>query len=281
MTTSSDELRQEEHVLTSPISDERVASFYSEYLESRRQCGAAEVVFEQAEAFSRDPNWEDQYGIGFNVIIRKGPFVERSNWAKYSAWDFALPIERHLLGNLDALLRANAQLIQEEPIQKTWSSMFSAASELLFKPAFAGSNSCIVVTGPLQENWLLDLTRQPGAVPDWELPRELNRTWIHGKYHGALILHIAESVASNLFVLNVPQFAKMTQHGSPQFEVLPIDEQRAKALLDQRSDLANGSDPIRDLMLKVTMRIYEGWSFDPLDLAAAFSVQLAAPSSGT
>jgi len=166
MTMSPEHLRQDEYVLNAPISEERVARFYAEYLDSRRQCGAAEAVFERADSFSRKPDWEDEYGIGFNVIIRRGPFVDGSSWAEYRTWEFALAVERHLLSKLDELLRSNAQPLQTGPVERNWSSMFTAADEILFRPGLAGPNACIVVTGPLHENWLLDLTRQPGVVPD-------------------------------------------------------------------------------------------------------------------
>ena len=280
MTMSLEDLRQDEYVLNSPISKERVARFYSDYLDSRRQSGAAEAVFEQADSLSRRPDWNDEYGIGFNVIIRKGPFVDGSNWAEYRTWEFALAVERHLLSKFDELLRDNAQPLQARPAERKWSSMFTAADELLFKLNADASKACIVVTGPLHDNWLLDLTRQPEVIPDWDLPRDLNRTWIHGKYRGAVILHIAESTESSLFVVDVPRFARLIQHGTPQFHVDEIDEKRAQEILSKLPDQSAGPDPVRAMRLKVWMRLYESWSFDLLDERAAAHAALAPLGEG-
>ena len=178
MTTSYEEARQEENILKSPLSKDRVTSFYSDYLESRRQSGAVEAIFEQAQALVREANWDDKHGIGFNVVIRKGPFVDGSNWLGYRGWEFALAVERNLLSKFEDLLRSNSTLLNSKVVEKNWKSMFSAADGLLSKLNADASDACIVVTGPLHDNWLLDLTRQPEVIPDWDLPHDLNRTWI-------------------------------------------------------------------------------------------------------
>ena len=275
MTTSYEEARQEEYILKSPLSKDRVTSFYSDYLEGRRQSGAAEAVFEQAQALVREANWEDKHGIGFNVVIRKGPFVDGSNWLGTRGWEFALAVERHLLSKFDELLRHNPRPLQAGPVERKWSSMFTAANELLLKLNADASKACIVVTGPLHDNWLLDLTRQANVTPGWDLPRDLNRTWIHGKYRGAVILHIAESTEPSLFVVDVPRFARLMQHGTPQFHVDEIDEKRAQEILSKLPDQSGGPDPVRAMRLKVWMRLYESWNFDLMDKQAAAYAALA------
>ncbi len=268
MSPEPEGLREDEAIRTAEVSEERVKTFLSDYLQSRQQSGALEAVFERSDMLVLNPNWNDQHAFGFNVILRKGPFVDRSSWADYRAWQFALAIERRILSNFEELLASHPVEIEYPGLTMNWRDMLAAATEGLRRVGAEGEATCIVVAGPLHENWLLDFTRQAGVKPDWELPAHLNRTWIRGAYHDALIVHLDESTHPALYVVNIPRFARLVQYGQPQFTVDPIDESKAKEILERQHNEDINPESIRSLRLSVWMRLYESWKFDARDVTA-------------
>ena len=127
---SKDEREMEERILNAQISQTRIAEFYADYLESRRQSGALEAVFGYAGSFRSATEWDDSNVIGFNVILRKGPFVDGSNWLGYRGWEFALGLERHLLSKFQALLLAESNPIITRAAGDGWAGIFSIVDDI-------------------------------------------------------------------------------------------------------------------------------------------------------
>jgi hypothetical protein len=267
------EYEMEEYILGSPISVPRKESFFRDYVESREACGALEIAFEHAGALRRTPEWDEGHAVGFNVIVRKGPFVEGSNYGQYRGWGFALALERFLLKRFEeAVLESSSY--RREPTDSKWRSMLSVVDTLSDTVgAQDPATRLIVVSGALHENWVLDLARQQGVVPDWDLPSSLNRTWILGTYQDSLILHIGESEHRAVHVISIPAFATLLQYGSPRFEVDTISEPDAERLIRTRKEKPT-PQRIREFRLKVWMRLYESWHLEKVQQAKAASARV-------
>jgi len=249
----------EKYILEAPISKSRTDQFLLDYLKDREQCGALEAIFEQAQSYRQEGQWQDRLAVGFNVLLRKGPFVEDSNWFPYRPWQFALALERNLLSRFESLIRQReARRIDEFGVHG-WSDILPLADELNdMAGGPRGSDRALVITGGLHENWLLDLTQQQGMTADWDLPGGLNRTWILGAYRDSLILHIQESPTQAVHIVNIPRFGEMIQYGSAMLEITEIDENRAVEMAKAKGQTTDESK-IRDLRLHVGLRLYESW----------------------
>lgn len=271
-------------VLASSMSKKRLEDFRAGYLKDRQQTSALETVFGRAEALEEEANWSDEHRIGINVLLRKGPFVEGSSWAQYQTWQFALALERYLLSRFEDLLRSSSDSQPRPSIHWSWPEILSA-SDGMFETIRSGPNhqTAIVIAGPHYADWLVELTKQSVPVtPDWDLPEDLNRTWIVGLYHDRLILHIDEASTPALYAVNVRQFARLTRFGIPQLEIDDFSEEHARELVVKkrvRPSVRQGrrgtrSELIRQLRLKVWLKLIESWDLRVLDPGAVASANI-------
>ncbi len=257
------EAERDEFIRRSHVSPDRVAAFYADYLDGRRKCAAVEALFELSNRLERKPDeWDDQHGFGFNVVIHKGPFVEESSFAPYRAWQFALAGERYLMTRIEDALRA-ARPPESGQVLRNWRSILSASDEMrgmLGDPRHAA----IIVTGPLHEKWLLDFTRQPNTKPDWEVPPDLNRTWVIGLHRGALVVHIHDSVSPSLFVIDSARLGRLVEFGRVQYHVDEITADQAEEMLRSRNEEPS-PEKVSELTIRVWLRLYESWVLEILE----------------
>jgi hypothetical protein len=253
------ERRMEDFILQAPISERRKKDFLLDYLRGRQQCGALEAAFEQDGALLRESSWDDANAIGFNVLALKGPFVDESNYALYEAWQFALALERSLLTKLEETLQSQSTFTDPTKVTPNWRRMFAKIDELSVRvDAGLGFRRLVIVAGELHDHWLVNLTKQEDVAPDWDLPSELNRTWILGAYQGSLILHIAEATRRAIYVVgDVRRFARLTAFGDPQIEINPVDDEAANRLMT-----AGYTGTKRELKLRVQLKLYESWRLE-------------------
>src|SRR5262249_48303622 len=70
------------------VSANRTSEFLQSVIESRRQAATTEMLCTNVGAFDHQsviPAEKRQLAAGFNVLVPKGPFVERSNWLMFPA----------------------------------------------------------------------------------------------------------------------------------------------------------------------------------------------------
>ena len=278
----SERRESDDFVLTAPLSKKRIEDFRAEYLTDRQQTSSLETVFRRAAALEENRDWSDQHRVGFNVLLRKGPFVEGSSWAPYRTWQFALALERHLLSRFEDLLRTSSEGQNWPNIHRDWDDILST-SDSMFQTIQSGPNqqAALVIAGALSTDWLVELSKQP-VKPYYDLPSDLNRTSILGSYRDRLILRIDEAATPALYAVDVNRFARLARFGLPQLEVDDYSEQDARELVingrvrpsvQQRGRGAR-DELIRQLRLKVWMRLFESWDLKVLDSRAVASANI-------
>jgi hypothetical protein len=277
------DLESEQFIIGAPISDERKRAFFLDYLSNRPGAAAVESIFRRAGAFESQRDFQDAFAFGFSVLLMKGPFVEGSNWLAYHNWDLAVAAERYLLTQLDAMARESVG-IPAMSVARTWPELLKGADELI-EHLHSGNQpqrSAIIIAGPLMQDWAVEM--RDLVTPRWELPDDVNQNWIVGAYRERLILNIRESPVSALYVTDVPRFAKITKFGEPSFSLEAIDEQRASELLDAHPTIVavpegrpdTRAERIRQLRLRVGLRLYESYKLELLDRSAIAGVEIEA-----
>lgn len=267
------EKEMREFIVSAPISEPRVQEFRLDYLKGRTESGALETAFTQAGKIRHEDEWKEDLAFGFGVIVQKGPFVDGSNWIGYQGWQFALATERFLLSRFESSIRDSNGTVKQRDETRNWERIIESVDDLTTSlNAPKGAQRLILITGGLHENWLLDLTRQEDLKPDWELPTDLNKTWVLGTYQDSLILRIDESPASSVHVLSMDGFNELAQFGRAQLSVEAISTD----LADEISSRAENPISPYDLQEKVLLRLYESWEVGtPKDPSAVGSVDFA------
>lgn len=269
---------------THRISKARADAFLERFLEDRRKTAATEILFKRAEALRRVDGWNDAFAAGFNVLLHKGPFVEGSHWAPYRTWQFAVAMERHLLGRLERLLKESAQPWPHD-VGLNWPAILRKVDELITELGNRGyTPTAIVVSAQLEPDLIIDFIKHEHVVAHWELPSDLQAPWIEGTYKGIMILNIRETPAAHsLFAADVGAFAMLTKYSpEAQCSIDEIDEGRAKEFLERnpaavvvpegRPDTLD--ERLRLLQLRVWLRLFESYGIELRDPSAALQVEL-------
>jgi hypothetical protein len=151
----------------------------------------------------------------------------------------------------------------------------------------------LALAGELPLEMRIDARRH--ITPDWDLRGDLRgKPGIIGEYAGLPLLEVRESEVSALYVVDLLRLGTLEIFtGSPEFEIREFDHTRAAEMLRERPNLVEmpttGPDQrpdtelerIRQLQLKVGLRLFESAWFDPKSIRATPAIQVArlAPDS--
>lgn len=257
---------EEEYILRNRASESRVQEFLESFMADRQRTATTEELFERVGAFQQKPENRDALATGFNVLVRKGPFVEGSNWLAYPTWDFAVALEEHLIARLEADLRAAVHSRTGTPVTRDAGLVIYAVNEMASDLKRKGYDpTVIVLTGPLGFRLQVDLLRV--VTPRWALSGELSATFrILGVHEQMPIMDIAESPDPSVYVVDLARFAGLARYADrPEFAIEELDDAQAQELLDRNPDLVTTPPPLpdtpaerlRQLSLKVGLRLYE------------------------
>lgn len=279
---AADEERSRLQVVESPISGERVERFRADYLKGRREIGAVEKVFSRASAFEHRIGNKETATFGFNGFVHKGPFVDGSNWADLSAWQFAVAEERHLLGKLHEHLNQSTRetgQVLAEVVRREPGEILSAAgdmSKLLAKKGFEAS--LVVVAAALQTDTIIALQKAL-SVPGWDLSDDLRTNWILGLHGTCPVLYLRDDDLSSLYVLDVRQFAMLRQfEPAVDLEVEAVEERQARQILEERPDI---QVDLETLLAMAHLRLYQSYDFEIYIPEAVWAAWLADPDAGS
>ena len=268
------EQRQRQHIIDSPISENRVQRFKEDYLKGRRDIGATEKVFRYYGALQQQNERNDSASFGFNKFVHKGPFVDGSNWADLRGWEFAVAEERRLLNDLHALLAESvlqtSQTLSDHITRQPDEILSTAArmSDLLIDRGFHGN--LIVVATHLEVETIISL-KKALTTPSWELTDDLRTNWILGKHTSCPVLYLNDQDLNSLYVVDVPRFASLVQY-SPlvDLHVLPIDEETAKRILADKPDLKLDMNTLRSM---VHLTLYQSYQIQINDQCAVWATK--------
>jgi len=268
------EQHQRQHIIDSPISEKRVQRFKEDYLKGRRDIGATEKVFSYCGAFEQQNERNDSASFGFNKFVHKGPFVDGSNWADLRGWEFAVAEERRLLNDLHNLLAESAlqtgQTLSDNITRESDEILSTSTrmSNLLIDRGFHGN--LIVVAAHLEVETIISL-KKALTTPSWELEDDLRTNWILGKHTSCPVLYLNDQDLNSLYVVDVPRFATLVQY-SPlvDLKVLPIDEETAKRILEDKPDL---KIDMRTLRSMVYLTLYQSYQIQINDQRAVWATK--------
>lgn len=280
-----------DRIYKSPISPARKSSFLERFLSDRETAGTVEMLFERVNAFqhvTRRPRPEEVPWTGFSALVFKGPFVDLPNWAPLGSWAFAVAMERRLLEGLDHALReATAERIGD-PTNRDAVSVLRAFDRLGNDLTQRGhASSLLVLAGPLGTQLAVDLQQTIAGAWRDDVKRALRTTFrIMGMHGGIPILDIPESPSPGVYAVDLARFARLTRYGDePEFAIEEITPERARDLLAEdpkrassaHGDVAQDDDPVRDLQMKVALKLFETYELTVLDKDAAAGTPLIGP----
>ena len=270
------EQRQRQHVIDSPISENRVQRFKEDYLKGRRDIGATEKIFSYYGAFQQQNERNDSASFGINKLVHKGSFVDGSNWADLKGWEFAVAEERRLLNDLhtqlaESVLQTGHRLSdnitrQPDEILSTAKRMY----DLLIDGGFHGN--LILVATHLEVETVISLEKAL-TTPSWELTDDLRTNWILGKHTSCPVLYLNDQNLNSLFVVDVARFATLVQYDPlVDLHMLPIDEETAKRILEDKPDLKLDMSTLRSM---VHLTLYQSYQIQINDQRAVWATKFA------
>ena len=281
---------EDDFILRSSVSKRRKAAFLDDFLTQRRDTRVIEMLFERVGAFHlvQTAPPPDVEPVGFKGIVFKGPFVDRSDWHQGSGWDFAVPMERHLLLRLDKELRAATDGRLGTDVEREARALVRTFDELARELVSASVRpSLFVLAGDLGTQLYIDLTRE--VIPDWD-PRveaALYTTYrIMGMYHDVPILELPDSQVPAVYALDLAQFATLTRYRElPDFKIEEFSEDRAREILARQPRLIMEPPPnsgldderVRQLQLRVGLDLWETYELTVTDPNAVVGRPLVGP----
>jgi len=259
---------EDELIIRNPVSQKRVDAFLNSLLEDRTKAATTEKLFLRSNAFHVTSEWKESTASGFNILLRKGPFVDGSNWAFYRTWEFATALERHLLARLDRLLDEAADLVGQttadaEAILQAVENMTEWHSSRNLSP------SLVVISGRLDFDTIVQLGR-PVDVRGG-LPAEIRLPWVIGAIRDMVVLNIAESTKPGLYLVDLAAAARLIRYSPPiKYELNEYTEEQARQLIAERPDLVpipedrpqSEGERVRQLLLHVCVKLYESYDFE-------------------
>jgi hypothetical protein len=271
---------EDDFVMRARLSDTRVANFRRAFVEDRKKAAVVESLFSLSGAFVRSNDRNDTYAAGFRIRIFKGPFVDRSNWAEYRTWEFAVAAERHLLDRLRTALE-QAHPATEPVIAREWVDVLARSDQLCASLLSNGyAPTLLAVGGPLDIDMLANAHRH--FVPDWELEPKLNRPWIIGAHNGLPILHFRQGEPA-VYAVDLRRFGQLTKFSPDiEFKIEEFDEARAREMLSANrlaAALAEGEadtleNRLRRIRTQVGLTLWESYGLDVLDTGAVLAAKL-------
>ena len=275
------ELAEEDLVIASRLSEERVESFRQNYLHDREQAATIEKLFSMAGTARREPAWRDEYAFGFHAFLQKGPFVKGSNWLAYTTWDFAVAIEKRLLLLFERLLSSSPTIdLQSQTIDPTWPSVLDAIDDV-HGPQYL--NEVIVVSGKLSRDWNAHLEGRITYRSEMsERLRPLGAPWIAGEYRDRPILQIRDGTSSSLYLVRLDRFGTYVKYGTAaEFTAREITDDRADKYLTENPQIipdASGAitreEKVRQLKLLVELRLFESATLEVASTTAGKRIQM-------
>jgi len=270
------EQRQRQHIIDSPISENRVQRFKEDYLKGRWEIGATEKLFSYYGALQQQNERNDSASFGFNKFVHKGPFVDGSNWADLRGWEFAVAEERRLLNDLQTLLAESVlqtgQTLSDNITRQPDEILSTASrmSDFLIDRGFHGN--LIVVATHLEVETIISL-KKALTTPSWELTDDLRTNWILGKHTNCPVLYLNDQDLNSLYVVDVPRFASLVQY-SPQVDlhVLPIDEKTAQRILEDKPDLELDMSTLHSM---VHLTLHQSYQIQINDQRAVWATKFA------
>lgn len=285
MTTDDEQLRQEKFIIDTEISAERKGRFLAQYREDRNKAATLRSLFEGADAFRRVSQRDPKHSFGFATLLRKGPFVEGSNWGEYRTWDFAVACEEYLLSLFEDILLSAPTFGEIPPRAADLACqcrvLIDEAGKVHFTP------SAIVICGQLEGNEAVEMQMRHGFTPRYDVPNGIRTPWILGYFAGKPVVYFREAKKPRLYVVDLAQFAELVQYDDVEFELEEIDDPRARELLrqyPQRVKVPEGrpdteAEKIRQLKLHVALRLSEMYCLQSKDVNAAIGSDLRADES--
>lgn len=270
-----DPRKAEDFILQASLSDARLTKFVDDYREDRAGSRTAEMLFESVGAYREDPERNDTFGFGFNVLLRKGPFVDGSNWFEYRTWTFAVAIQRNLFARFDDLLSPARSLLSH---QQTADGVLQAIDALGERAGSAGYEPTVaILTGQIPTPLVTDLWQHESFVPDWEMDIP-SKLWVAGQHNGIPLITMQESSLRGLYLVDLRRLAALTRYGDVEFDTTVIDEEQAQAILDNTKQTLTWDpgtpdtreEKLRQLQLHVGVRLYESFQLESLDTGAVF-----------
>jgi len=248
------------------VSESRVELFLDDYLKGRERIGATEKIFRHFSAYGESETSDDKAAIGFNVVLRKGPLVEESDWAPMPGWDFAVAEERHLLGKLESAMADCAQSsdhVEQEDVPPEPEAVLQSAEHLSRRLSMDGYTPALfVVAADLDIDTIVEI-KQRLDVPDWELPDDLRTNWILGRHHGQIWLYLRGAKIARLYAVDVRAFGRLLQLAPP--AELAVDDVPL-ATADKRG--------IVDAQERVHLRLYQSYEFEVRDCGAVWAANI-------
>lgn len=262
-----EERRQEDMIIAAELSTSRVDKFRIDYLTDRQQSATAEMLFDKAGVYQKDAAWNDGAAFGFNVLLHKGPFVDNSSWAEYRTWPFAVAIQRRLFNDVEQDLLAGAAAVRTHG--SGLEATLSAVDDLVERVDGLGYNpSLIILAGAWGSDLTVELWKHPLVTPDWDLDLP-SKLWILGSYRGILVANLAELSHSGVYVADLNRLGTLTRHDELQFDVTPIDTDKARSFLREQKQASGNESDIRSMLLQVHVRLYESFSVELKEQGAA------------
>jgi hypothetical protein len=225
---------------------------------------------------------------GVRGIVFKGPLVEGSNWFRHQGWDFAVPLERHLLQRLAESLRlaTAGRLIGEvareaEALTLVFDELTRELASLTYR------STLLVVAGDLGTQLIVDLTKL--VTPDWDarVKAALRTTYrILGMYRDIPILEVPGGQEPAVYAVDLARFATLTRYGElPEFNIEPFDEIQAREILKRQPRLILEPPPesglederVRQLQLRVGLDLWEAYELTVNDPNAVIGRSLVGP----
>lgn len=255
----ADRQHQYQHIIESPVSEARVQRFKDDYLKGRQDIGAMEKIFKYYGAFQYRTERNYLVSFGFNKLVRKGPFVDGSNWADLRGWEFAVAEERHLLKSLHAHLAESlshtGQILSDDIIRQP-DGILDAAKRMADLLG-TRERSLIILAAHLDTETIVSFNKAL-TTAGWELGDELRTNWILGKHEGCPVLYLNEPDLNNLYIVDVPRFASLVQYDPlADLHVLAIDEAAAGRMLEDNPDLKLDLNTLLSMVHLILYQSYE------------------------
>jgi hypothetical protein len=158
----------ERDLIAGTISEKRKQAFLSSYLQDRSKSGTIERLFSRAGTFRQSPEFDKDSAWGFNIVLHKGPFVDGSNWADYTTWQFAVEAERTLMRKFTDSMNQSGE--SRGQISRDWPEIVAAIRRSSEEMRSIGYRADIAILGgDVDVDFLVEAHKH--LTPKWELDR--------------------------------------------------------------------------------------------------------------
>ena len=236
-----DEIAEDDRVIASELSPERVAGFNSSVYETALAVGSVERLFRECGAFlslteHTDPSPEKR---GFFDLVSKAFLADMPSSGR--TWYEPLKGDQFGRGLVSDILARFCEALDEAP---ELSVPLNSPEELLsaFDDAKAELGNSSELVAVLAGDWMaievaLHTGKRDGFIPAWQLP-DGNRDREWGQYHGHTLLRGPRDGERRLYLVDPRSwgcFVRAQCEGDQDLsiEIKPISADRAQELLDE------------------------------------------------